>query len=212
MKKSLLFCFVIILFLTGCSKNYNLIDSIADKAELEDTDICLADNTQILWFLEDEVFEGSIMEFISYLDNEMYETNYEHDEMINPLFAFCDMNSDRKKDLIIQIDNCGGNTIIIIPFNDKFYGLVKSVRECQAIYKNGLIEVSGGRWKGFSCIKIENGEVIEYLVAKEDFNSQNTYFLDDISVDKSEYECWIEEKINDSVEYEEMSFPIDFSD
>lgn len=162
----------------------------------------ISDDSIIHWNIEADYQEDmSLPDFVVYLDHSIYASDYEDDEMINPEMAYFDVTGDSIDDLIIRIDNCGGNTLIICRVNGELYGTVFSVRQCVTIYESGVYFVSGGGWNGYSKLVFEDKGLRSKIVAKEDSNLSHHFYLEDIPVDEAVYRKWVTDNTREEISY-----------
>lgn len=165
--------------------------SIEDYVTVELFLPILQEKENVRWsFEENEVLECSLDDFVVYLDNVIYEAEYEVDELINPSVACCDMDSDTNKELIIEIDNCAGQYIILFNIDNNYYGTVKSVRQFEELYANGLYYVSGGGWSAYCKMKLEEGILKDEKIALVDYEEKAVYYIEDTPVSEEDFYKW----------------------
>ena len=160
------------------------------------------DVTNVKWKIMEQNYEGTLNDFIVYLDNTAYMAGYEVDELMSPHYSLCDMNGDAKKDIIIHIDNCAGYTLIIIELESEYYGFAYSERQCQEIYSNGLILCSGGGWDGYFRLRESGNGFVEEEV--ESRHSDGPHFLiEGKEVSMEEYDKWVDDNCRETIDFTE---------
>lgn len=148
----------------------------------------------------------SMDEFRYILDNELWEADYDPDELWIESIALCDLDGDGDRELILLLENIGGHYLILKKEDGRYYGTNRVYRGFESLQTNGVYEGSGGAaYSYYYRMVFEEETFREVLLGYTDWDDkENTgiYYMGDVeTADEEVFQEWLEGILSEEVVY-----------
>ena len=148
----------------------------------------------------------SMDEFRYILDNELWEADYDPDELWLESIALCDLDGDGDRELILLLENIGGHYLILKKEDGRYYGTNRVYRGFESLQTNGVYEGSGGAaYSYYYRMVFEEETFREVLLGYTDWDDkENTgiYYMGDVkTADEEVFQEWLEGILSEEVVY-----------
>lgn len=148
----------------------------------------------------------SMDEFRYILDNELWEADYDPDQLWIESIALCDLDGDGDRELILLLENIGGHYLILKKEDGRYYGTNRVYRGFESLQTNGVYEGSGGAaYSYYYRMVFEEETFREVLLGYTDWDDKvNTgiYYMGDVkTADEEVFQEWLEGILSEEVVY-----------
>ena len=201
---------------------YGQILSEEDYAVLEGYFSVLREETPFTWTVnaysyEEEIEKRSVTldEFRHILNNEWGVPGCDPDDLRLESIAFCDMDRDGNKEVVLRFSNFAGHYLILKLENGMYYGMDAVYRGFEALQTNGVYVCSDGAMdNSFFQLDFEEGVFLEVLLGRA---CENSYYMgEEQTTDEAVFREWLDSILTGDVlfyepQIETGSFPAEAS-
>lgn len=201
---------------------YGQILSEEDYAVLEGYFPVLREETPFTWTVnaysyEEEIEKSSVTldEFRHILNNEWGVPGCDPDDLRLESIAFCDMDRDGNKEVVLRFSNFAGHYLILKLENGMYYGMDAVYRGFEALQTNGVYVCSDGAMdNSFFHLDFEEGVFLEVLLGRA---CENRYYMgEEQTTDEAVFREWLDSILTGDVlfyepQIETGSFPAEAS-
>lgn len=177
---------------------YGQILSDEDYAVLEGYFPVLREETPFTWTVnaysyEEEIEKRSVTldEFRYMLNDEWGDPRYVPDKLRLESIAFCDVDRDGNKEVVLCINNFGGHYLILKLENGMYYGTDAVYRGFEALQTNGVYVGSDGAMdNSFFQLDFKEGVFREVLLGRA---CENSYYMgEEQTTDEAVFREWLD--------------------
>lgn len=147
-------------------------------------------------------------EFRYILNNEMFDTGYEPDELWINFVAVSDLDQDGTKELILELHNIGGRYLILHNEDGTFYGTDRVIRGFLDLQTNGsFIAAGGAAYNYYHQLQFRDGKFEEIELGNlcwDDETEGMVFYIGEEKVDFDTFSEWQNNISSGNVVYYEV--------